>query len=244
MIETAMKPDPRALAIALGGALLLAGCGKPKPGDQSSSPEPASSGAVSEAPASAATATSPAATNEAISGGGEFAQKSEASPFAQADLALKESFNRALIAFQIGDYTRALSELQDLAANSDLTPRQKQAVQDLLAQTLKAAPELAATNSALAAAVAGKAGAVSQFPVTDPASAENPFSTADPAVRDSFARAKNAHNIGDYEKAQGELKDLSTNAQLNWQQKYAVQSLLDKTPQTAPAAPASQSPNR
>ncbi len=85
-------------------------------------------------------------TNEPLTGAAEFQKKSLASPFAQAELALKESYNRALIAFQIGDYARAVSELQDLAKTPDLNPEQKQAVQDLLAETLKAAPELAATE--------------------------------------------------------------------------------------------------
>jgi hypothetical protein len=43
--------------------------------------------------------------------------------------------------------------------------------------------------------------------------------------------------------AEAELRDLATNSQLNFQQKYAVQALLDKTPQTAPATPA-QSPGQ
>jgi hypothetical protein len=59
-------------------------------------------------------------------------------------------------------------------------------------------------------------------------------------VKETFARAKAAYDIGNYESALAELRDLATNAQLNWQQKYAVQALLDKTPQSAPA----QTPKR
>jgi hypothetical protein len=58
----------------------------------------------------------------------------------------KETYDRALIAFQIGDYARATRELQDLAGNSKLTSSQKEAVQNLLMQTLKLAPDLTATN--------------------------------------------------------------------------------------------------
>ena len=41
------------------------------------------------------------------------------------------------MAVQIGDYDRAVNELKALAENPDLTAEQKQAVRDLLAQTLK-----------------------------------------------------------------------------------------------------------
>ncbi len=80
-------------------------------------------------------------TNDTRPGGAEFTRKSLASPFAGAGQALKEGYDAALIAFQIGDYDRVVSELKVLLENPDLTPEQKQAVQDLLAQTSKAAPE-------------------------------------------------------------------------------------------------------
>ena len=73
-----------------------------------------------------------------------------ASPFAQAEQVLKESYNRALIAFQIEDYASAVTELDDLAVSPDLTPEQRQAVKDLLATALKKAPELAASRAAMA----------------------------------------------------------------------------------------------
>jgi hypothetical protein len=244
IIGTIMSSNKWTTALALAGGLALAGCGKPQTDTQP---------AVSDAPAAAAAdsretaspvepATSAPATNEALSGGAEFARKSEASPFAQADLALKESYNRSLIAFQIGDYPRAANELQDLAKTPDLAPEQKRAVQKLLAETLKAAPELAAGNSAAAAAGSVRADAPPVFPLASPETAqtpknlpESPFSTADPAVKESFARARAAYDIGNYEVALAELRELSTNAQLNFQQKYAVQSLLDSTPQAPPA---------
>jgi tetratricopeptide (TPR) repeat protein len=168
-------------------------------------------------------------------------------------MALMESYNRALIAFQIGDYARAVTELDDLAATPDLTPAQQQAVKDLLAKALKMAPELAASHAAAAAGTAQPA-TPPEFPVVVPGAVESPanvlespFATADPAIKRSFARAKAAYDIGSYESALAELRDLATNTQLNFQQKYVVQALLDKTPQTAPAAPAQspgQTPNR
>ena len=243
-----MLIDKWTLAMALGGALALAGCGKSPADPQPSADEPAAPAAADTqqppTPDEAATATT--TTNDTLSGGGEFATKSLASPFAQADMALKERYDRALIAYQIGDYARTVSELQDLAELPDLNPQQKQAVQDLLAETLKAAPALAATNTTSAAA-ARKAQPPPEFPLATTESAqspnslpENPFSTADPAVGRRFARAKAAFDIGNYESARTELRDLGTNAQLNWQQKYAVQALLDKTPQSVPA----QTPKR
>lgn len=191
------------------------------------------------------------ATNERLSGAAEFAWKSEASPFAQADPALKESYNRALIAFQIGDYARAISELQDLAGTSNLTSAQQQAVKTLLLQTLKLAPDLAATNGAATAPGTRNTHTPGQFPLAASEMAQppkhlpdTPFSTADPAVAESFARAKTSFDIGNYASALAELRDLATNAQLNWQQKYAVQALLDKTPQTTPAQSPGQTQKR
>jgi tetratricopeptide (TPR) repeat protein len=230
--------DKRTVAIALVGALALAGCGKPQRETQ-----PATIDSPAAAPSDAQQMPTPAepgapviGTNEALTGAAAFQRDSLASPFAQAELALKESYNRALIAFQIGDYARAVSELDDLAATPDLTPAQRQAVKELNAKALKLAPDLA-PNRAVTAGGISKPEPPPEFPVTVPGTVESPknvpespFSTADPAVKDSFARAKAAYDIGDYEKALAELQDLATNSQLNFQQKYAVQALLDKTP--------------
>ncbi len=251
--EIMMLSDKRTLAVTLAGALALAGCGKPQTEPQPSVSEPAAP-AAAEAP-QPPTPAEPAApaveTNDALTGAAAFQSKSLASPFVQADLALKESYNRALIAFQIGDYPRAVSELQDLAKTPELTPEQKRAVQDLLTETFKAAPALAATNSAAAGPGSAKPDAPPVFPLVTPDAAqspqnlpESPFSTADPAVKETFARAKAAYDIGNYEVAAAELRDLVTNAQLNYQQKYAVQALLDKTPQSAPAKSPGQTPKR
>ena len=240
-----MTSDKRILAIALVGSLMLAGCGKPQADTQPGATELAApAAAAAQQPPTPADAAAPVATNQTLSAAGEFATKSLASPFAGADMALMESYGRALIAFQIGDYPRAVTELDDLAGAPDLTPAQQQAVKDLLAQALKMAPELAASHAA-AAAGAAKPATPPEFPVPVPGTVESPanvlespFSTADPAIKRSFARAKAAYDIGSYESALTELRDLATNNQLNWQQKYAVQTLLDKTPQAAPAAPA------
>jgi hypothetical protein len=231
-----MKSDWVSLALALGSALLMAGCGKPQSGTEPGAGEPAAT-ATADTEQQAVTADSAAgaaATNGALTGGAEFATKSLASPFAQADAGLNESFKRALIAFQIEDYASAVSELDDLAATPDLTPAQQQAVKDLLAKALKMAPDLAASREAAATAMAQPP---AEFTVAAPGDAEapknvseSPFSTADPAIKRSFARAKTAFDLGNYETAAVELKDLLSNPQLNFQQKYAVQAMLDKTP--------------
>jgi hypothetical protein len=145
----------RIMALALAATLAVAGCGK-RPSDA-----PAVAAADVQQPAPvlepslAAMATDGGATN-AANPAGEFMAKSMASPFATSDMGLKESYDRALIAFQIGDYARAASELQDLADNSHLTTPQKEAVQNLLMQTLKLAPNLAATNTVSAAKPIGQ----------------------------------------------------------------------------------------
>lgn len=229
-----MKQVKLTLAVSLAAALMLVGCGRqradapPAAGDV---PAPAAADAqVSEA-GSPETAT---ATNGALNSAQGFAQKLEDSPFASADPALKETFARALIACEIGDYARALDELNDLSAAAGLTPRQSQAVRDLSAKAKAAAPQVAVSNAVPAASVAVYALA----PTTDP-----PFSTAEPAVVEGFARARIAFDIGNYPIAEAELNSLINNPQLNWQQKYAVQALLDRIPHTAPAGPAgSQGP--
>jgi hypothetical protein len=230
-----MKPDQVTLALAMAGALILAGCGKPQTGTQPAATEPAAPvTADTQQPATPADpAASAVGANAPLSGAAEFVTKSLASPFAEADMALKESYDRALIAFQIGDYPRAVSELDDLARSPDLTTAQQQAVKDLLAKALTKAPDLAVGRAA-----AAEPETPSQFPLVVSGTVESPrnlvdsaFSTADPATRRSFARAKAAYNIGNYESALAELQDLATNPQLNFQQKYAVQALLDKTPQ-------------
>ena len=234
---------------------MLAGCGKPQTETQPGAGEPAPPAAAdAQQPPSPAESVAPeVATNNTLTAAAEFATKSLASPFAKADMALMESYNRALIAFQIGDYARAVTELDDLAAAPDLTPAQQQAVKDLLAKALKMAPDLAASHAAAAAAAAGAAKPETppEFPVAVPGTVESaknvlesPFSTADPAIKRSFARAKAAYDIGSYESALAELRDLATNSQLNFQQKYAVQSLLDKTPQSVPAKSPAQTPKR
>ena len=117
-------------------------------------------------------------------------------------------------------------------------------MQDLLAESMKLAPELAATNMTSAGAASQQLGSPTQSPVvasqTDQvlnSQTEGVFSTAHPAVIESFGRAKAAFKIGDYDTALTELQELSANAQLNFQQEYAVQSLLDKVPRSVQATP-------
>ena len=142
--------------MAVAATLAVAGCGK-RQGDASpnASDSPAAVTPDVRQPVSAlepslmGTLADGAATN-AASPAGEFLAKSMAGPFAASDMGLKESYERALIAFQTGDYSRAARELQNLAGNSKLTSPQSEAVQNLLMQTLKVAPDLAATNTASA----------------------------------------------------------------------------------------------
>jgi hypothetical protein len=167
-----MRADKRSVAVAMAAGLIFAGCGKPQSqpqpvAEESVAPaitnaqvpappaEPIPATATNQTPPVAAGAENatvemspapPVVTNETLLGGAEFTRKSLASPFAQADQALKEGYDAALIAFQIGDYARAAGELDILVETPGLTAAQQKAVQDLLAQTLKAAPELAPSS--------------------------------------------------------------------------------------------------
>jgi hypothetical protein len=154
------------LAFALAAALVVAGCGKSRTDDQPVSNETAASNAASALQLSAPPPDLVPATATAgpLSGAGDFASKSLSGPFAEAEQSLKESYNRALVAFQIGDFARASSELRDLAKNPDLTPDQKQAVENLLAQSLRAAPESAVATSPATATPSSKTNSPLQPP--------------------------------------------------------------------------------
>lgn len=208
--------------------LLLAGCGPKSAADN----QPATDGSTAVAPSETvvADATEPD-TNAQPATAQSFATELQASPFANADLGIKESFARALIAYNIGDYDRAFSEATDLKNTAGLTAEQSKAVKQLLARIAKAAPEVAATNALLA-------NVAQPQPEIFPEAAENQplFSTADPGVRETFDRAQAAFNIGNFTVAAEELKTLVTNAQLNARQRYAAQVLLDKTPQVVPGS--------
>jgi hypothetical protein len=222
-----------AAVAALALALAVTGCNQKGTGDAESAAEiPASSAAATatdgESGALATNGTPDAlSTNEEPAVAHGFGKQLQESPFAAADPALKESFARALLAYNIGDYPRAASELKELPGAYELDAEQAKAVKALLKKTLGAAPELAASNAAPAAAQAETFALASE---TEP-----PFSTADASVREGYNRAKAAFDIENYQVALSELQSLATNAQLNWQQKYAVQTLLDKTPQTVAA---------
>jgi hypothetical protein len=158
--------DKLVLAFALTAALAIAGCGKSRTDDQPVASEPPASNAASALQLSALPPELVPATGTAgpLSGAGDFASKSLAGPFAEAERSLKESYNRALIAFQIGDYTRAGSELRELAKNPDLTSDQKQAVENLLAQSLRAAPESAVATTPATATSSSKTNSPLQPP--------------------------------------------------------------------------------
>jgi hypothetical protein len=237
-------------AALVTATLLLAGCGKPSAGTQISASEESAPAAVPQdvrPPLPAQAEPLAAATNEAPAEpptpAGELAVRVLASPFAASDMALKESFSRALIALQIADYPTAMTELEALAATPGLTPEQQQTVRDLMAQTLKLAPELAASRAA--AAGASNLAPASQFAVTVPGASGRPgnvpesaFTTADPSVKRSFARAKAAFDIGSFDQAMVELQGLATNGQLNWQQRFEVDQLLVLASRALPTMPA------
>ncbi len=199
-------------------------CG-PKQTESSLADPSASAGADSAQQIQVTGAQGTDGTNDAQGVAYGLASELQQSPFAAADPAVKETYGRALIAYDIGDYERAFSELNDLRAGGGLDQAQLQAIDELLGKTTTAAPELA-TNNAAASPVEMQADTFALAAENEP-----PFSTADPAVKETFARAKAAFDIGSYEVATAELQTLVTNTQLNWQQKYAAQSLLDKTPQ-------------
>ena len=157
------------IAVALSAALAVTGCGKQQtdasPGANNN---PAASAGNLQQPGAApgdslgAASIGDLATNAANPA--DFLSKSTASPFETANADLKASYDSALHAFQIGDYARAASELQALAGASGLTELQKQAVDNLWLQTLKLAPNLAATNTAATATGTPKPNAPDQTP--------------------------------------------------------------------------------
>ena len=159
--------DTLVLATALAAALAVAGCGKSRTESQPVADEPAASNAASAPQLSALPPELVPATATAgpLSGTADIASKSLAGPFAEAKQSLAESYNRALIAFQTGDLTRASNELRDLDRNPDLTPNQKQAVENLLAQSLRAAPEPAVATSPAAATPSSKTNSPPQPPI-------------------------------------------------------------------------------
>jgi uncharacterized lipoprotein YajG len=58
--------------------------------------------------------------------------------FKPAEASLKDSADKAVAAIKSADYAGALAELKKLADNAKLTPEQKQAIQDVMAQVQKA----------------------------------------------------------------------------------------------------------
>lgn len=210
------------LSTTFAAVLLLGGCSKPV--DQTAAPaDPQTAQAPVDADAGHPTNASPDTQPPPTNAGAAFALKSASSPFIAAAPALRETYDRALIAFQIEDYAGAISELDDLALQPDLTDPQKAAIKALLDEALKMAPD-APRNLAGQAPVEINTNSLS----------EDVFTSANNAVRRSYARALAAYKIGDYATALSELKDLSVTPELNAQQKSAVQFLLDRTPQSAP----------
>jgi len=62
--------------------------------------------------------------------------------FATAEAPVKSTADKAVAAIKGADYTTAVAELQKLAADAKLTPEQKKAVSDVLAQVQKAMADL------------------------------------------------------------------------------------------------------
>jgi len=219
-----MGIDDRILALTLAAGVLLAGCGKPQSQSQPT---------ADELPAPIAAAEPPALSGV---------------PFADAGQEVKDRFEAALIAFQAGDYARAISGLRLLAKAPGQTPEQKLAVQELLALVLKAAPELA-TSPAAPAADRILPGTTTEAGVVVPGEAEpepalaiddtrpgggefarkslaSPFAQAGQAMKESYDSALVAVQIGDYDRAVEELRALSEYADLTTEQQKAVRDLL------------------
>jgi C4-dicarboxylate-specific signal transduction histidine kinase len=63
--------------------------------------------------------------------------------FASADTSTKSQADKIVSSIKANDYPPAMAELQKLASNLKLTPEQKQAINDVLAQLQKALAETA-----------------------------------------------------------------------------------------------------
>jgi len=233
-----MGTDNRILALALAAGVFLAGCGKPQSQSQPVAEEP-------PAPIAAAEPSAPSV-----------------GPFSGADQALMDSFEAALFAFQTGDYARAASGLRLLAKAPGQTPEQKLAVQNLLALTLKAAPELATSpvapgsdgvrpgttpESTVAALVPVEPDPALPSDTARPGGAEftrkslaSAFARASQALKESYDSALVAVQIGNYDRAVDELRALAENSELTTEQQKAVQDLLaqalKEAPELAPGA--------
>ncbi len=66
------------------------------------------------------------------------------SNFSSADASAKGSADKAVAAIKAGDYAGAMAELKTLGSNAKLTPAQKQAVSDVIAQIQQALASSAA----------------------------------------------------------------------------------------------------
>jgi hypothetical protein len=63
--------------------------------------------------------------------------------FKSAEPAKQSAADKAVAAIKAGDYAAAASELKALAADAKVTPEQKQAINDVLAQVQKAIADMA-----------------------------------------------------------------------------------------------------
>ena len=217
--------------------VILSGCGRhpgngsnPAPGSTSAerpaisatnSAVPSAGGAMASQSANAAGATNAADP--------EFPAIAIQTAFASADDALIRSCARALIAYQIGDYSGAVREFESFANRTDLTFEQKQLVDSALdkARSMAAAtPDTSLTPQPSSAAAVPDTGSDAPAPAFP-----------DPALQESIARAQIAIRIGDYPKAVAELTDIADSPRLTADQKATVQRLLAEARQNLPQAP-------
>jgi len=127
--------------LPLSTALILTGCGKKqeapaapvsvpeKKVEPPSTPEPpAAEAPMTEEPANTLMETAAAATEEA---------SNLVTSFENADEKLKAAMEQALAISKEGKYQESLTAFQNLLTQFNVTPEQKQLIQDLIAQTQK-----------------------------------------------------------------------------------------------------------
>ena len=192
----------------------LAGCSRDRGAE--SKPDPVSQPVRN----SAATTTAPQAgsTFSANSADPVFSRAAFEEAFTSADPAVRRNCDRALMAYQIGDYSGAVREFSGIADHADLTAEQKQMLDEALEMARQKAaitPDSGATPRPATPANSGDTG-----------TAAPDTTTMDPAMQETIARAEIASRIGDYPKAVAELSDIVNSPDLTAEQRRDVRRML------------------